>query len=456
MDSANSSEPLDLTLPQVPPRSTLFHLEPIGLGTPYIESLSGYISRLALEHFITPHHLTSKIVAKMADKSVASAKGNYGRAINGSGSTAANLVTVFEKLTLRNDLRFTTMLPWAEVIPHMSLIRQHRAWCPDCYNDWRESGQDIYDPLIWAIASVSVCHEHLRYLESKCTYCNQQFHHLFNRTVPGYCTKCNHWLGVSPNRSHLAISEDELDWQAWVNENIGNLLAEAPRLISAPTRTHIMNSVSSMINTLELHQYRGLMISLDVAEGTIGKWKAGRNLPNLSWLLQLCYQMKVCLVDVLCQKVHIVELAELAIQPEAETGQQNRFKPIDLDQIEKQLLAASKEFPPQALTQVALQIGHSIAKLKRRFPELCQRISTKYKQYNTKPFDLENARKIIRAASKETPPPSLARVYMRLGGMGDSYLIRKNFPKESRIILDRYKASKMKPFDLDGITIKSV
>jgi hypothetical protein len=191
-----------------------------------------------------------------------------------------------------------------------------------------------------------------------------------------------------------------------------------------------------------------------VAEGTISKWKAGRNLPHLSWLLKLCCQMKVHLVDALCQEVNIVEVSESITQLEAEVGKQNRFKPMDYDQIEEKLLAASKEFPPRGLTQVALQIGYSIAMLERRFPELCQRLSTNYKQYNTKPFDRENAKKIVRAALKETPPPSLERVFMRLGGVGDTYLIRKLFPKESRIILDRYKASKMKPFDLDGITSK--
>lgn len=455
MDLETSLELLDLTLPQVPPRSTLFHLKPIGVGTPYIESLSGYIARLALEHFITPHHLLTKLIVMMVDKSaIINSSAHNGRAINGVGNTSADLVTVFEKLTLRNDLRFTTLLPWAEVIPIRHLIRQHRAWCAACYDDWRGSGQVIYDPLIWAIAPVTACHKHLRYLESTCPQCDHQLHHLFNRTFPGYCSKCRYWLGDATSRSHLAISGDDLGWQTWVYENIGNLLAEAPRLISPPARTHTVKSISSLLNTLNLHQYRDLTMSLDVSRGTIEKWKAGKNLPHLSWLLQLSYQMKVRLVDILCREVINNEGAEPAIQLEAEIVKQIRYKSSKHDRTELQLSGALKEFPPRSLTQVALQIGCSTHWLKDWFPQLCQMIVTRYKQHIKKPFDLENAKKIIHDATREIPPPSLERVYRRLGGTGAPDPIRKHFPKKSRIILDRYKASKMKPFDLVGITIK--
>jgi len=40
----------DLSRPALPPRSRLYHLEPIGIGTPYVESLTGYVARLAQAH----------------------------------------------------------------------------------------------------------------------------------------------------------------------------------------------------------------------------------------------------------------------------------------------------------------------------------------------------------------------------------------------------------------------
>lgn len=40
----------DLTLPPIPPRSRLFCLPPVGIGTAAVESLTGYVARLAMTH----------------------------------------------------------------------------------------------------------------------------------------------------------------------------------------------------------------------------------------------------------------------------------------------------------------------------------------------------------------------------------------------------------------------
>lgn len=43
---------LDLKRPQIPERSTLYSLEPIGVGTPHCESLTSYLTRLASAHCV--------------------------------------------------------------------------------------------------------------------------------------------------------------------------------------------------------------------------------------------------------------------------------------------------------------------------------------------------------------------------------------------------------------------
>ena len=54
----------------IPQRSRLFFLEPIGVGTPYTESLSSYLTRLAQEHCVTPKKLIMGEIAPliMGDK----------------------------------------------------------------------------------------------------------------------------------------------------------------------------------------------------------------------------------------------------------------------------------------------------------------------------------------------------------------------------------------------------
>ena len=54
----------------IPKRSRLYFLEPIGVGTPYTESLSSYLTRLAQEHCVTPQKLIMGEIAPliMGDK----------------------------------------------------------------------------------------------------------------------------------------------------------------------------------------------------------------------------------------------------------------------------------------------------------------------------------------------------------------------------------------------------
>src|SRR5437016_2319425 len=42
----------DCEPPALPPRSRLYALEPIGIGTPHVESLTGYVSRIADAHAV--------------------------------------------------------------------------------------------------------------------------------------------------------------------------------------------------------------------------------------------------------------------------------------------------------------------------------------------------------------------------------------------------------------------
>src|SRR5207302_8789005 len=79
------------------------------------------------------------------------------RALNSTRSLARRMVHGLEEKTGRRDLRFLTLLTWNEVLPVHQLQKTTRAWCPGCFQDWRDRGQAIYDPLLWTLAPVTVC-----------------------------------------------------------------------------------------------------------------------------------------------------------------------------------------------------------------------------------------------------------------------------------------------------------
>lgn len=108
----------DWETPVIPERSPLFHLEPVGVGTPDVESLTSYLTRLAYEHCVplvklvlteVAPRLKENYVQHPEHTSLEKIFGGRTHALNGVGTMAASLVQVLEALTLRSDLRFLTL-----------------------------------------------------------------------------------------------------------------------------------------------------------------------------------------------------------------------------------------------------------------------------------------------------------------------------------------------------------
>ena len=163
-------EEWNLELPPIPSRSILYLLEPVGIGTPLVESLTSYIMRLAEAHCVFPGILMRKVIAPHLLQSVVSKSnpqevGMTGSkfqtsGINGVQEMAARMVQVIETLTLQQSLRSLTLLTWAEVFSPAGLLRSLRAWCPVCLEEWRATNQAIYEPLLWTLRAAKVCTRH--------------------------------------------------------------------------------------------------------------------------------------------------------------------------------------------------------------------------------------------------------------------------------------------------------
>ena len=82
------------TTPVLPPRSRLYALEPIGIGTPFVESLSGYIARLAEAHAVSVGDLVGRELSPSVSKPLTQSRANSQRfharahAINGFGESS--------------------------------------------------------------------------------------------------------------------------------------------------------------------------------------------------------------------------------------------------------------------------------------------------------------------------------------------------------------------------------
>jgi len=190
------------------PRSRLYHLAPIGVVTPLIESLTSYIGRLAWAYRISPRAFVTEVIVpnlggshylQLSLAHVHSFCRYESMRINGIGEAAADWAETLASLTMRTDLRLLTLYTWAKGLPNLRLLRTTPAWCPECYAEWREAKVPVYQPLLWMLRVMTVCPQHERQLEEHCPYCLKlQSTIASNKVEVGCCTQCGAWLGILP------------------------------------------------------------------------------------------------------------------------------------------------------------------------------------------------------------------------------------------------------------------
>src|ERR1022692_4305926 len=152
-------ESWSLSSPPVPPRSQLYSLQPAGVGTGMVESLTGYVARLAEAHSVSVGDLVGRLLSDLANPkggivtsaAKAARVGGHGfracnYAINGVTERAAKWVDALEAATTRRDLRHLTLLAFRHALPDQ-LFRRRRAWCDLCLEQWRGDGQNRYQSL---------------------------------------------------------------------------------------------------------------------------------------------------------------------------------------------------------------------------------------------------------------------------------------------------------------------
>ena len=455
-DRIPNLDPDKLIAQLMPARSRLYHLQPIGVGTPYVECLTGFAARLAHRHGITVSDMMTNVVRPFIGKPPVSngvaAYSSAAKAVNGTGSTASELVSAIEELTQRKNLKFTTMLPWRDLLSWRLLIRPKRAWCPACYEERADAREKVYDQLIWAIESVTVCPKHRRRLESICPHCGRRQRHISLRSRPGHCHVCKQWLPGRGKREAeevvkiLPPSEKEL----WVATQVGELLATAPDRTSYANRASFARGLSRLIDK---HAWGGtspFALDLPVHEGTIGVWLRQAQAPKLGLLLEICFRLNESLSDLIYSEVG----AEKAHQENTynkdtfnidENSSRNPVATdahegsVDWEVVENLLREAATKTPPPSLTTIAKRFRCDKQTLKHKFPELTASLIKRWLDCYP-PLDHASAEQALIAACTENPPPTVSEIWRRLGRYGGPTRFIQKFPELCKKITKRYRA----------------
>lgn len=449
----------DCKPPPLPHRSRLYSLEPIGIGTPLVESLSGYVARLADAHAVSVGDLAGRELSALASKPLlsfgpfmrqnpADSHGFHAQqhTMNGLGITSKKWVDALERATLQTNLRLLTLLPFEGVLSSVGAFRPARAWCPACYEDWRSAGGVVYEPLLWAVEPVTVCPRHRRCLEEACRHCHGRLMPLAVHSRPGYCSRCQAWLGDNKADSALERADrlsEANDVALWHAKAIGELLGNASRLTCSSLRASFMANFRACVDAVtEGNQLAFARVSR-VSPCAVNYHMAGKSLPRVGTLLRICYHLNIPLTALLeSDSIHYT--ADLARAKDA--VQRRRLLPLSRtpEQVRLALEQALREQPAPSLSEIAGRLRYKGAeRLYQVDRNLAKQIVANYRKSGRSHWwrkpgavricALSDMQKLLEQSLARERPVSVHHIAASLGYANDGYL-RQKFPDLCRAI----------------------
>jgi transcriptional regulator with XRE-family HTH domain len=376
-----------------PPRSHLYSLKPVGMGTSQEESLTSYITRLAYEHCVTVKDLVvHELFPRFGREYLLSREHNNlsafwkdASSINSLNPSTHDWVQLLKQLTLQQDLTFLTMIPWSSILSERNLIRKTKAWCPHCYDEWRSNKLIVYDPLLWSLDVVTLCVYHQRSLETQCPHCCRYVYFLAPYCIPGHCTHCQSWLGErSENKSAISAGNDEYRWQSWKVEMIGAMLAAIPDIMGTLQKKHFAEAVELCLSQVG-QNISALSRKLHVSRRTIRDWVNGVQIPQLHLLLQFCFLAQISPLQLLGIQKDTPDISVLTLH-QIDGNRQKHYRLFPTERIRLALEAeiSNQVTAPRPMSAVAKELHYDQTFLYHHLPDLCRAISNRYLAYRKK------------------------------------------------------------------------
>lgn len=371
---------------EIPPRSRLYCLTPLGMGTLQVECLTSYICRLAWAYRVNPRLLVAQeIVPQLSNSYPGSQLATFSRRmafkINDNGHIASEWSTILERLTMCHDLHLLTSRWWIGDLSSRAHLREKPAWCPSCYAAWSKQGLPIYQPLLWMFQIVTICPLHKILLENRCPSCQKYQSIISRKTEPGHCTQCNTWLGSTSNIVSLqGMNKEMMEWQTWVIEALEEL-QEGCMTFGVLEWQRFFTALASCIEGEDT--YRCLTRLTGIPHPTIKQWLKFVRTPSLEILLEFCYGCDTTPFQIITgQLARLKEAIEqgtsshLPRHRSRASGRVNYEQCLELIQA---VLEGREE--PIGINQIALRLGHTHRTFLTHFPLECQLLKQKFQEY---------------------------------------------------------------------------
>jgi hypothetical protein len=373
-----------------------------------VVSLAGYLIRLAWDHGIPPVELLHWIADAGSDATrPGRSRADY-EAVNrdllrkprstliGPWKTGEIMADAVGRLTGRDDIRSTTLLGWASVLPTKRAFRVHRAYCPCCYFEWSRpvSGptidstahmpSGIYEPLLWQFTELEVCIRHEVKLRWACSDpgCRAERGTLAAWARPGYCA-CGRFLGVSEAAVKAVEGDLEasvLSWQRYVTVALSDLIANPPAAGEVVSPLATAAAVQLAVERSTGGKYVRFADLIHMSPGTVSLWKDGRRRPTIGGALRICAASGFRLPDFLAGRLSHLENTAGPTVPPFIPASLETHQVIDWNRVGRKLVAALRRPIPPSLRSVRNELHVDARQLARLYPDECRLIRERYLQ----------------------------------------------------------------------------
>ena len=356
----------------------LYNIKPMNIGTPFIESLTSYINRLAYLHCIKTGTLIKEIITPSLNKdylcAIAKRGGNgfyqCSHGINGIGSQAEDFAKIMGELT-GVDLINSTFLFWSDVLPTRGLIRKYKAWCPVCYEESKNNNQVPFDKLIWGLQESTICSIHNVSLEIMCDNCKKEQFYLYRNSFPGCCCYCGSWLGKTDGKRNIDTpnfsDEHYLEGLFEVQIDYINKRKSIQAQVFKDAITFYINDIFNKNITIAAKQ-------LGFPSTTLRYWISEENRPPLNAILSICNSLNLTIKEFI-EKKPVTRLTKKETLVETEGHYR---KKLDHSQIKKHLIKIIENQITISIKRIAEDIGCDRRLLYLKYPEECKKIKEIY------------------------------------------------------------------------------
>lgn len=372
---------------EMPPRSRLYSIRPLGESTAMVEALHSLVIRLAHAHVVKPAVLVKEEILRDCEinytKYSAKFVTTYLSTMNGLGKYTREILTSVEKLTMQPGLDECTFLRWDRLFDYRSrrMLHLHPHWCPLCFAAWRRDGVEPYYPLIWQSIIVRRCPVHFVPLEQKCPSCLKVQPFVPRHYYLDHCSYCGSSLALHAGNltpvERMQVPADDLH----AIDTVTEMITLGPAIEHLLTAEHFWSRLQEVADRSYDGKVKSFEKALAFAEGTFSNWKLGRHKPSFSAFYKFARKLDTTPVAFLVEGVP-VKFSAPAVSTPPSKRTPARLTAAEHDRLQSALRAIIEQgHSHQPMRNIAAQLGYRHSFMIYWFRDGCRRISILHRQW---------------------------------------------------------------------------